>query len=146
MAEERATVLVVEDEPDILVLCRVSLAFEGYEVVEARDGEEAMARLRTTPPDVVVLDVMLPRMDGWQVLSAIKSDADLKDLPVVLLTGRAKEQDQYLGWTRGAADHLAKPFSPLALWQVLEDVLGTTPQEEEDRRRLILERLPSLDD
>lgn len=146
MANERGTVLVVDDEPDVLLLCRVNLEFEGYEVVEARDGDEAMTRLRETSPDVVLLDVMLPRLDGWQVLSAIKADEELKDLPVVMLTAMVQEQDQLLGWSRGAADYLIKPFSPLALSQVLEDVLATTPEEEEGRRRLILEKLRTADD
>ncbi len=141
MPNEQARVLVVDDEPDVLLLCRVNLEFEGYEVVEASDGEEAMARLRETSPDVVLLDVMLPKMDGWQVLSAIKQDEELKDLPVVMLTAKVQDQDQIRGWSQGAADYITKPFSPLALSQVLQDVLSTAPEEEERRRRLILEKL-----
>jgi CheY-like chemotaxis protein len=146
MANERARVLVVDDEPDVLLLCRVNLEFEGYEVVEASDGEEAMARLRESSPDVVLLDVMLPKMDGWQVLAAIKEDEGLRDLPVVMLTAKVQEQDQIRGWSQGAADYITKPFSPLALSQVLQDVLATAPEEEERRRRLILEKLQLLDD
>jgi DNA-binding response OmpR family regulator len=145
MTNERARVLVVDDEPDVLLLCRVNLEFEGYEVIEASDGEEAMARLRETSPDVVLLDVMLPKMDGWQVLAAIKEDEELKDLPVVMLTAKVQDQDQIRGWSQGAADYITKPFSPLALSQVLQDVLSTAPEEEERRRRLILEKLQLLD-
>ena len=145
MTNERARVLVVDDEPDVLLLCRVNLEFEGYEVVEATDGEEAMTRIRETSPDVVLLDVMLPRMDGWQVLSAIKADDELRDLPVVMLTAKVQDQDQIRGWSQGAADYITKPFSPLALSQVLQDVLSTAPEEEERRRRLILEKLQLLD-
>ena len=83
---DRQKVLVVDDEPDVLLLCRVNLEFEGYDVIEASDGEQAMERVRDERPDVVLLDVMMPKMDGWQVLSALKADAELKDIPVVMLT------------------------------------------------------------
>jgi two-component system, OmpR family, alkaline phosphatase synthesis response regulator PhoP len=141
---ERRRVLVVDDEPDVLLLCRVNLEFEGYEVVEASDGEEAMERLQEQPFDVMLLDVMMPKMDGWQVLEAVKADPDLKDLPVVMLTAKVQDQDQIRGWSQGAADYITKPFSPLALSQVLQDVLATDPEEEERRRRMILEKLQLL--
>jgi CheY-like chemotaxis protein len=141
---ERRRVLVVDDEPDVLLLCRVNLEFEGYEVVEASDGEQAMERLREQPFDVVLLDVMMPKMDGWQVLEAVKADDDLKDLPVVMLTAKVQDQDQIRGWSQGAADYITKPFSPLALSQVLQDVLATDPEEEERRRQMILEKLQLL--
>jgi CheY-like chemotaxis protein len=141
---ERRRVLVVDDEPDVLLLCRVNLEFEGYEVVEAPDGEEAMERLREQSFDVMLLDVMMPRMDGWQVLEAVKADDELKDLPVVMLTAKVQDQDQIRGWSHGAADYITKPFSPLALSQVLQDVLATDPDEEERRRKMILEKLQLL--
>ncbi|MEX2550393.1 MAG: response regulator [Nitriliruptoraceae bacterium] len=144
MATERSKVLVVDDEPDVLLLCRVNLEFEGYEVVEATDGEEAMEMVRSASPDVVLLDVMMPKMDGWQVLSAIKDDDELRDIPVVMLTAKVQDQDQIRGWSQGAADYITKPFSPLALSQVLQDVLATDPEEEERRRRMILEKLQLL--
>jgi two-component system, OmpR family, alkaline phosphatase synthesis response regulator PhoP len=141
---ERRRVLVVDDEPDVLLLCRVNLEFEGYEVVEASDGEEAMERLREQRFDVVLLDVMMPKMDGWQVLEAVKADEELRELPVVMLTAKVQDQDQIRGWSQGAADYITKPFSPLALSQVLQDVLATDPEEEERRRRMILEKLQLL--
>jgi CheY-like chemotaxis protein len=141
---ERRRVLVVDDEPDVLLLCRVNLEFEGYEVVEASDGEEAMERLQEQRFDVMLLDVMMPKMDGWQVLEAVKADPELKDLPVVMLTAKVQDQDQIRGWSQGAADYITKPFSPLALSQVLQDVLATDPEEEERRRRMILEKLQLL--
>jgi two-component system, OmpR family, alkaline phosphatase synthesis response regulator PhoP len=140
----RRTVLVVDDEPDVLLLCRVNLEFEGYEVVEASDGEQALERLAQQRFDAVLLDVMMPRMDGWQVLEAIKADDELKDTPVVMLTAKVQDQDQIRGWSQGAADYVTKPFSPLALSQVLQDVLATDPEEEERRRRMILEKLQLL--
>ncbi|MCC5947866.1 MAG: response regulator [Nitriliruptoraceae bacterium] len=141
---DRRTVLVVDDEPDVLLLCRVNLEFEGYEVIEAADGEEAMEQVRTHRPDVVLLDVMMPKMDGWQVLSAIKEDDELSSIPVVMLTAKVQDQDQIRGWSQGAADYITKPFSPLALSQVLQDVLETDPEEEARRRQMILEKLQLL--
>jgi len=137
-------VLVVDDEPDVLLLCRVNLEFEGYEVIEAADGEAAMEQVRAHRPDVVLLDVMMPRMDGWQVLQAIKSDDELRSIPVVMLTAKVQDQDQIRGWSEGAADYITKPFSPLALSQVLQDVLATDADDEERRRRMILDKLQLL--
>lgn len=141
---DRKKVLVVDDEPDVLLLCRVNLEFEGYEVTEASDGESALAMVREDRPDVILLDVMMPKMDGWQVLAALKGDPELKDIPVVMLTAKVQDQDQIRGWSEGVADYVTKPFSPLALSQVLQDVLATDPEEEERRRRMILEKLQLL--
>jgi CheY-like chemotaxis protein len=140
---ERRTVLVVDDA-DVLLLCRVNLEFEGYEVIEAADGEQAMQQVQARRPDVVLLDVMMPKMDGWQVLAAIKADEALTHIPVVMLTAKVQDQDQIRGWSQGAADYITKPFSPLALSQVLQDVLETDPEEEERRRQMILEKLQLL--
>lgn len=138
---DRRRVLVVDDEPDVLLLCRVNLEFEGYEVMEASDGVEAMARVRDRRPDVVLLDVMMPRMDGWQVLKELKGDDDLKDIPVVMLTAKVQDQDQIRGWSSGASEYITKPFSPLSLSQVLDDVLSDDPGEEERRRSMVLDKL-----
>ena len=87
---------------------------------------------------------MMPKMDGWQVLQAMKSEDGLKDIPVVMLTAKVQDQDQIRGWESGAAEYITKPFSPLALSQVLQDVLANDPEEEERRRRMILEKLQLL--
>ncbi len=141
---ERHKILVVDDEADVLLLCRVNLEFEGYEVVEASDGEAAMRQVAAEHPDVILLDVMMPKMDGWQVLAALKADPATADIPVVMLTAKVQDQDQIRGWSGGAADYITKPFSPLALSQVLENVLNNDPEEEERRRRMILEKLQLL--
>ncbi|MTV25059.1 response regulator [Nitriliruptoraceae bacterium ZYF776] len=138
------SVLVVDDEPDVRLLCRVNLEFEGYEVREAADGEAALAALAASRPDAVLLDVMLPVIDGWQILDHIKSDPHLREVPVVMLTARSFDDDQIRGWRSGAAEYIVKPFSPLALSGVLDDVLTTDPVEEERRRRLVLEKLQLL--
>jgi two-component system, OmpR family, alkaline phosphatase synthesis response regulator PhoP len=144
--QERGTVLVIDDEPDVLLLCRVNLEFEGFAVLEAGDGEAGLAVLRDHRPDVVLLDVMMPKLDGWQVLAAIKEDEQLRDIPVVMLTAKVHDDDQIRGWSQGAAEYVTKPFSPLTLAHVIEDVLATDPEEEERRRRLILEKLELLRD
>jgi two-component system alkaline phosphatase synthesis response regulator PhoP len=139
-------VLVVDDEPDVLLLCRVNLEFEGYDVVEAADGQQAMEKVAEYRPDVILLDVMMPRMDGWQVLSALKADEAYRDIPVVMLTAKVQDADQIRGWSSGVAEYITKPFSPLSLSQVIRDVLANDPDEEERRRRLILEKLQLMQD
>lgn len=137
-------VLVVDDEPDVLLLCRVNLEFEGYDVVTAPDGEAGLQRCRELEPDVVLLDVMMPRMDGWQVLEAIKADDRLAHIPVVMLTAKVQDEDQIRGWSAGAADYITKPFSPLSLSEVISDVIAISPEEEARRRKVILEKLRLL--
>lgn len=141
---DRKRVLVVDDEPDVLLLCRVNLEFEGYEIPEARDGEEALRVVREEHPDVVLLDVMMPRMDGWQALEAIKADPATTDIPVVMLTAKVQDEDQIRGWEAGAADYITKPFSPLSLSQVIADVVRNDPEEEARRRAMVLEKLKLL--
>jgi DNA-binding response OmpR family regulator len=141
---DRRTVLVVDDEPDVLLLCRVNLEFEGYRVVEASDGEAALAYLADEVPDVVLLDLMMPKLDGWAVLERIKADPRTAAVPVVMLTAKVQDHDQIRGWSSGAAEYITKPFSPLSLSQVVQDVIDTDPAEEEQRRRLVLEKLQLL--
>jgi CheY-like chemotaxis protein len=119
----------------------VTLALAGYDVLEAVDGVEALERGRRGAPDLILLDVMMPRMDGWQVLSELKSDEELSDIPVVMLTAKVQDQDQIRGWSAGAAEYITKPFSPLSLSQVLDDVLADGPDDEERRRSMVLEKL-----
>ena len=141
---DRKRVLVVDDEPDVLLLCRVNLEFEGYEILEARDGEEALRMVLEEHPDVVLLDVMMPRMDGWQALEAIKADPASSDIPVVMLTAKVQDEDQIRGWEAGAADYITKPFSPLSLSQVIAEVVSNDPEEEARRRAMVLEKLKLL--
>ena len=143
MGDQRR-VLVVDDEPDVLLLCRVNLEFEGYEVSTAPDGQAGLEACRELKPDVVLLDVMMPKMDGWQTLEAIKADEELAHIPVVMLTAKVQDEDQIRGWSAGAAEYITKPFSPLSLSKVIADVIANDPDEEEQRRRMILEKLKLL--
>ena len=136
METKRAeTILVVDDEEDILLLCRVNLEFEGYRVITASSGVEALTRARDARPDLVLLDVMMPTMDGWHVLEALKSDPRTEDRPVVMLTARVQGEDQMRGWSGGAADYIMKPFSPVALLETIRSVLHPSDPDEADRRR-----------
>jgi DNA-binding response OmpR family regulator len=136
---ERRRVLVVDDQADIRLMCRVNLALEGYEVLEANDGESGLRMIREVHPDLVLLDVMMPGIDGWEVLETAKADPDLADIPIVLLTARVQREDEIRGWSSGAADYLAKPFNPSTLTQVVNRTL--LDEDDEDRRRRALEKL-----
>ena len=129
------TILVVDDEEDILLLCRVNLEFEGDRVVTASSGVEGLDLARELHPSMVLLDVMMPSMDGWHVLEALKNDPVTVDIPVVMLTARVQGEDQMRGWSGGAADYIMKPFSPVALLETLRNVLHPADPEEAQRRR-----------
>ncbi len=134
-ANPRETILVVDDEEDILLLCRVNLEFEGYQVVTASSGVDGLEQARAVHPSLVLLDVMMPTMDGWHVLEALKSDPGMMDVPVVMLTARVQGEDQMRGWSGGAADYIMKPFSPVALLETIRSVLHPADPEEAERRR-----------
>jgi two-component system alkaline phosphatase synthesis response regulator PhoP len=145
VAKENAsarTILVVDDQPDIRLMCRVNLALEGYHVVEAVDGETGLAAVTAEQPDLVLLDVMMPGVDGWQVLETMKASESTHDIPVVLLTARVQREDEIRGWRSGAADYLSKPFNPSTLTEVVRRTLMR--DNDEDRRRRALEKLSIL--
>ena len=110
-----ATVLVVDDDPVIQKLLRVNFEMEGYEVLSAPDGAEGLERARTASPDIIILDVMMPRMNGLEVLAALKADASTEAIPVILLSAKAQAGDVQAGIDRGADDYVTKPFDPLDL-------------------------------
>jgi CheY-like chemotaxis protein len=115
-------ILVVDDDPTILRLLQVNLEMEGHEVLTAGDGYEALERLREGRPEVVLLDVMMPGLDGWQVCERIRADDDasLASTPVVFLSARAQESDLARGTEVGADAYVTKPFDPLALIELVE--------------------------
>lgn len=108
-----ARILVVDDDKHIRELCRIYLEASGFSVLEAADGQAALAVMAAERPDLVVLDVMLPKLDGWQVLNEVRKDSIW--LPVVMLTAVGDEEDRVLGLDLGADDYLTKPFSPKEL-------------------------------
>jgi two-component system, OmpR family, alkaline phosphatase synthesis response regulator PhoP len=96
-------------------LVEVNLQREGYRVTLACDGQEALEKIDTDPPDMVVLDVMMPRVDGFEVLRRLKADPDTAEIPVVMLTAKAQDADVLHGWQAGADCYLTKPFNPMEL-------------------------------
>ena len=127
-------VLIVEDEPDIRDLLVFHLEREGYHVTKSRNGEDAVRLAHASPPDLVVLDLMLPEMDGLEVCSRLRRDPVTQAVPIVMLTARGDELDRVLGLEMGADDYVVKPFSPRELVARIRAVLrrthpapGTTP-------------------
>lgn len=135
MEKAQATILVVDDEPDVRTLCRVNLEFKGYRVLEAAGGEEALGLLRDNRADLILLDLMMPKMDGWEVMRRLKEDETTAMIPVVLLTARADDESQLKGWSEGILDYITKPFNPLSLVQYVERILTVRDPEAEAKRR-----------
>ncbi|MBM3975049.1 MAG: response regulator transcription factor [Planctomycetes bacterium] len=124
-------ILVIEDEPDILEVMQYNLAREGYKVVACRNGEQGLSRIRTDNPDLVILDLMLPGMDGVEVCRQVKSDPVIRSIPIIMVTAKAEESDIVLGLGIGADDYLGKPFSPRELIARVKVVLRRGPLREQ---------------
>jgi len=118
-----ATILVCDDEAVLRALIRASLDESAHDVVEAKDGEEALELARSAPPDLILLDMMMPGRSGIEVLAELRGDARLAGVPVVMLTARTQEADRDAAAVAGATAFLAKPFSPLELTTLVEDLL-----------------------
>lgn len=127
MATKRETILVVEDEEDILEVVRYNLSREGYRVTGVRDGEEGLARIRRDNPSLVVLDLMLPGLDGLTICRHLKDDPVTRAIPIVMVTAKGEESDVVLGLGLGADDYIVKPFSPRELVARVKAVLRRGP-------------------
>ena len=119
-----STVLIADDDPDILALVTFKVRQAGYTLVTATDGAAALAAARETTPDLVVLDVSMPRMSGLEVCRELRKDAATAKVPVLLLTARAQEADIEAGFDVGADDYVVKPFSPRELVARIAAILG----------------------
>jgi two-component system alkaline phosphatase synthesis response regulator PhoP len=115
LTRQQPRVLVVEDERDVAELIRYNLGKEGYDVVVAPTGADALEEARAIRPDVVLLDIMVPQLNGWEVCRRLKHDAETRSIPVIMVTGRVEEGDKVLGFEMGADDYVTKPFSPREL-------------------------------
>ncbi|MDX1657530.1 MAG: response regulator [Nitriliruptorales bacterium] len=146
---DTATIAVVEDEDDLANLVRVNLELSGYDVVVAKNGAEGLTAIKNERPDLVLLDVMMPVLDGWQVLRSLKEDDELRDIPVIMLTALSEERDLIRGHLQGAVRYVTKPFEMKTLLEAVEDGLSDPDEEELDRRRQqtkdLLQRLAELD-
>ncbi len=108
-------ILVTDDEPNIVRLIQVNLERQGFQVETANNGAQALEKIRANRPDLLVSDVMMPEMDGFELLSHIRRDPVLENLPVIMLTAKAQDRDVLEGYTRGADMYLTKPFNPIEL-------------------------------
>ena len=117
-------VLVVDDEPFICRSLSFVLRKGEYEVIEARNGEEALAAIRTHRPELVFMDVMMPKMSGFEVTEVVKSDPDLKSTLIILLTAKGQDADRERGFAVGADDYMTKPFSPTRILERARELLG----------------------
>jgi DNA-binding response OmpR family regulator len=120
----RPLVLVADDDPDILALVRFRLERDGYEVLSAPDGEMALDLAMARTPDLAVLDVMMPRLDGYEVTRRLREHGPTTTIPIILLTARVQEPDLERGFEAGADDYVTKPFSPQALGERVQAALG----------------------
>ena len=127
-------VLVIDDEADVRLLYRVNLRHAGFEVLEADDGERGIAAALEHLPDVVVLDLMMPRVDGFDVLRALRSHEDAREIPVLVLTADSRSDHHRRCYELGADDVMTKPFLPDALMRGLSRMLDMTEEERVDRR------------
>jgi CheY-like chemotaxis protein len=116
------TMLIADDEPGIRTLVRMTLESDAYEILEADDGEAALAIARMRHPDLILLDVSMPKRNGFEVCRAIKADPRTSDIAVVMLTARAQQADREQGAEAGVDDYFTKPFSPVALMQLVEGI------------------------
>jgi len=119
----RGKVLVVDDEEYIQHILNFSFGAEGYDVVTAADGEEGIKKAKSEKPDIIVLDIMMPKMDGYEACKRLKTDPSTKGIPVILLTAKGREVDRKLGSQAGADDYVVKPFSPGRLIERVEGMM-----------------------
>jgi CheY-like chemotaxis protein len=125
MTDKQPVVLVADDEEDIKVVLRMFLEAVGYEVVTAFDGLDALEQIKSTKPDVVLMDIMMPVIDGIEVVRQMKATPGIRDIPVVMLTAAAQSDMVERAIQAGAADYIVKPFEPETVQRAIEKVLGT---------------------
>ncbi len=128
-------VLVIDDEAPIRLLCRVNLEAEGMHVAEAPDGPSGLEKARAESPDVILLDVMMPGLDGWRVAEQLLDDPSTNRIPIVFLTARAEFRDRAKGLDIGGVDYITKPFNPLELAPLVQDLLDRIERGERDELR-----------
>ena len=128
-------ILVVDDEPDAIELIRFNLKASGYEVLTAEAGEEALAKARKFSPDMILLDVMIPEIDGLEVCKILRRDPATASLPIIMLTAKASEIDRVLGLEFGADDYVTKPFSPRELMLRVRNLLKRKESSKEEVER-----------
>jgi DNA-binding response OmpR family regulator len=128
-------VLVIDDEAPIRLLCRVNLEAEQMDVIEAADGPSGVEKARAERPDVILLDVMMPGLDGWRVAEQLLEDDSTAGIPIIFLTARAEFRDRARGLEIGGVDYITKPFNPLELAPLVQRLLGRIDRGGRDELR-----------
>lgn len=128
MATDPKSILLVDDDPAIRKILSLSLEMEGFVIYQASNGEEALEAIDSTIPDLVILDVMMPKMNGFEVLKNVRASPKTEDLPVVMLTARSSQEDVWEGWREGVDYYMTKPFDIEELLRFVERIL-TEPSE-----------------
>ena len=123
-------ILAVDDERHIVRLVQINLQKAGYEVVTATNGIEALAQVAQVKPDLVVMDVMMPEMDGLEALEKMKADPEMAKIPVIMLTAKAQDADVFSGWQKGADLYLTKPFNPAELLNFVKRIFSSQTEDE----------------
>ena len=118
------SVLVTDDDEDLRLMCQMYLEFEGFRVSQAENGAEALEAARRESPDLILLDLMMPVMDGWECLSGLKSDPTLRDIPVFVITGKQQREDQDRAFAMGAKAFIPKPFQSTSLVSRIREELA----------------------
>jgi DNA-binding response OmpR family regulator len=134
--------LVIDDEAPIRLLCRVNLEAEGVEVLEAADGATGLELAKREKPDAILLDVMMPGLDGWSVAERLLSDEETAAIPIIFLTARADLRDRVRGMDAGGLDYVTKPFNPVELASLVREVVDAVARGE--REQLRMERIAEL--
>ena len=128
-------VLVIDDEAAIRLLCRVNLEAEGMEVLEASDGETGLELARSRRPDAILLDVMMPGVDGWRVAEELLSEDVTSDIPILFVTARAELRDRARGLDIGGFEYITKPFNPIELASLVQNLVDRLHRGERDELR-----------
>jgi CheY-like chemotaxis protein len=131
--ESAPLVLLVDDELSIRTICRVNLEGDGLAVAEAADGSDALEQVKRKRPSLVLLDVMMPGVDGWRVAEELAADEETRDIPVVFLSARAAHEDRLHAQELGAVGYVVKPFDPLELAGTVREVLGRVAKGDRDQ-------------
>jgi CheY-like chemotaxis protein len=127
MSDKQKTVLLVEDNEDNLVVYRTILEHVGFRVIEARDGEEGVSRARSELPDIILMDISIPKIDGWEATERLKADGATSSIPIIALTAHALEEDRLKAMRSGCDGYLAKPVEPRRVVQEVEKFIGPPP-------------------
>jgi len=135
------TILVVDDEKDLLDLIEYNLKKEGFNVLKAENGEEGIERAKEFHPDLVLMDIMMPKMDGMEAVEKMRKDDDLKSIPIIFLTARSDEKTEVEGLNKGGDDYITKPISTTKLISRIKAVLRRFDETEEEVNRLVVHDL-----